>query len=79
MKYYPACKELKFVPFHQDLGINTTNSNEDVVNKSQLIVLAVKPNIVRPVLQEVSSKVSREKIVVSIAAGIPISTIEQVL
>ena len=49
------------------------------MNKSQLIVLAVKPNIVRPVLQEVSSKVSREKIVVSIAAGIPISTIEQVL
>ena len=50
-----------------------------MVSRSQLIVLAVKPNIVRPVLQEVSDKVSREKIVVSIAAGIPISTIEKVI
>ena len=68
-----------FAEFWQDLGVNTTHSNQDVVSKSQLIVLAVKPNIVRPVLQEVSQKVSREKIIVSIAAGIPISTIEQVL
>ena len=43
-----------------------------------MVVLAVKPNVVRPVLQEVSQSVSREKIVVSIAAGIPISTIEGV-
>lgn len=63
----------------KDLGVNTTHSNQDVVSKSQLIVLAVKPNIVRPVLQEVSQIVSREKIIVSIAAGIPISTIEQEL
>lgn len=43
-----------------------------------MIVLAVKPNVVSPVLQEVSPTVSKEKLVVSIAAGIPIAAIEQV-
>jgi pyrroline-5-carboxylate reductase len=55
-----------------------TNSNREVVEKSQMIVLAVKPNVVSPVLQEVSQTVSKEKLVVSIAGGITISFIEQV-
>lgn len=63
----------------QDLGINTTNCNKEVVTKSDMIVLAVKPNVVSPVLKEVSNSLSREKLVVSIAAGIPISSIEEVI
>lgn len=63
----------------KDLGIQTTQCNQDLVSKSRLIVLAVKPHIVRPVLQEVSEKISKEKIIVSIAAGIPISAIEKEL
>lgn len=53
-------------------------SNKEVVEKSQMIVLAVKPNVVSPVLQEVSPTISKEKLVVSIAGGIPISFIEKV-
>ena len=64
--------------YWQDLGIHTTQCNQDLVSKSKLIVLAVKPHIVRLVLQEVSQQVSKEKIIVSIAAGIPISAIEKV-
>ena len=62
----------------QDLGVNVTLSNTEVVEKSDLIVLAVKPNVVQPVLQEVAETVSKEKLLVSIAAGIPLKSIEQV-
>lgn len=63
----------------KDLGVNVTESNKEVVQKSRMIVLAVKPNVVSPVLQEVSNTVSKEKLVVSIAAGIPIADIEKLL
>lgn len=58
------------------LGVTTTENNKEVVNKSKMVVLAVKPNIVPPVLREVSEVVSRDKIVVSIAAGVTLNTIE---
>lgn len=63
----------------QELGVNTTQDNKELVFKSRLIVLAVKPNIICPVLQEVSEKVTKDKIIVSIAAGIPTASIEQVV
>lgn len=58
------------------LGVTTTENNKEVVNKSKMVVLAVKPNIVPPVLREVSEVISKDKIVVSIAAGVTLHTIE---
>lgn len=55
-----------------------TDDNKEVVARSQLIVLSVKPNMVKPVLQEVSSLISKDNIIVSIAAGIKLATIEEV-
>ena len=52
--------------------------NKEVVSGSQLIVLSVKPDVVKPVLQEVSSVISKDNIIVSIAAGIKLATIEKV-
>ena len=64
--------------FPQELGVNIAETNKEVVSHSQLIVLSVKPNVVRPVLQEVASVVSKDNIIVSIAAGIKLATIEEV-
>ncbi|KAK3087220.1 hypothetical protein FSP39_003266 [Pinctada imbricata] len=58
-------------------GVNTTSDNKEVVKNSNLIVLAVKPNIVAPVLQEVSEVMTRDKLIVSIAAGVTLNTLEQ--
>ena len=62
----------------QELGVNIAETNKEVVSRSQLIVLSVKPNVVRPVLQEVSSVISKDNLIVSIAAGIKLATIEEV-
>lgn len=45
--------------------------------KSDVIFLCVKPNIVQPVLKECAD-VMADKLVISIAAGITIETLEEV-
>ena len=62
----------------QELGVNIAETNKEVVSRSQLIVLSVKPNVVRPVLQEVASVISKDNLIVSIAAGIKLAMIEEV-
>jgi pyrroline-5-carboxylate reductase len=52
-------------------------SNLEVARESQVLVLAVKPQILDQVLRGVVHEVSKEKLVVSIAAGVPIAAIER--
>lgn len=56
------------------LGVAASPSVEDVVEKSDVIILAVKPNVVKPVLESCRPGLNREKILISIAAGIPLKT-----
>ena len=47
-----------------------------VVENSQIVFVSVKPPYVLQVLKEVSSSLSNEHVVVSIAAGIPLSQMQ---
>lgn len=61
------------------MGIVTTADNEQVVNKSDLLILAVKPKDVENVLKTIKqSLVPNNHLLVSIAAGIRTKTIEEV-
>lgn len=60
-------------------GVTTFNSSKDVVNMSDIIVLAVKPQNYEEVLLEVKDSVTEDKIFVSIAAGISISYVQSTL
>jgi pyrroline-5-carboxylate reductase len=62
----------------QKLGVKTTHLNSEVVTKSNMVVIAVKPNTVQKVLTEVKDYVSKDKLMVSIAAGVTLSTLEKV-
>ena len=55
---------------HMTYGIETTQSNADVVNSCSFIVLAVKPQNMEEVLNEIGGSISNEQTVMSIAAGI---------
>ncbi|HAJ91158.1 MAG TPA: pyrroline-5-carboxylate reductase [Gammaproteobacteria bacterium] len=56
--------------------ITTTTSNSDAADHTDVIVLAVKPQIIKPVAQELASIVSQQQpLVISIAAGIPASAL----
>lgn len=61
------------------LGIVTTHENPEVVQKSDVVFLAVKPPHVPKVTSEIAPGVTREHIVVSIGMGITIRNIESLL
>jgi pyrroline-5-carboxylate reductase len=52
-------------------------SNSEVARDCDVLVLAVKPQILDQVLRGISTDVSREKLVISVAAGVPIAAIER--
>jgi pyrroline-5-carboxylate reductase len=55
----------------KQLNVNTSVSNEDVVNAADVVVLAVKPQTLHTVAQSIAALVQQKKpLVVSIAAGI---------
>ena len=63
----------------KELGINIILDNKLLANNSDIIFIATKPNQVVDVLKEISSSVTPEKLIVSIAAGVKTSKIESYL
>ncbi|CAM9597740.1 unnamed protein product [Chrysoparadoxa australica] len=57
-------------------GIQVTFNNQDVVKHSKTVFLAVKPNMLPNVLSVIPSQSIDDHLIVSIAAGVPISSIE---
>ena len=57
-------------------GIMTSPLNKPVASSCNIIVLAVKPQNMEAVLDEISEVITEEKTVVSIAAGIPLSYLQ---
>jgi pyrroline-5-carboxylate reductase len=59
-----------------ELGIGVTADNNRVCDFADTVILAVKPQIVDSVLEEVAKKLGKNKLLVSVAAGVPLSRIE---
>lgn len=62
-----------------DKGINTTSSASEAVEKSDIIVLAVKPQNYEEILNSIKSAVNDSKVFVSIAAGISTDYVKSML
>jgi len=60
----------------KSFNIETTMRNTEAIEKSDIIVLAVKPYIVDSVLEEIKDFCNKDQLIISIAAGIKISDIE---
>lgn len=60
-------------------GVAVTTNNLDAVKASEIIIYAVKPQIIASVLVETASKLDMSKLVISIAAGVPLAAIESCL
>lgn len=63
----------------KETGIKVSTDNRLAVKSSQIILLAVKPDMIRPVLQAVKGLVTKRHLVITIAAGVPIKAVEEVL
>lgn len=57
-------------------GIKTTHSNPDAAKTADILFLAVKPFLFSEVISEIKSSIKKDTLIVSIAAGQPMSAIE---
>jgi len=61
------------------IGGNALADNSELTKKCDIVFLAVKPNYVQEVLDEVKSSFDADKVLVSIAVGIPLSFYKSIL
>jgi len=61
-----------------EIGVNETD-NISLAKKCDIIILAVKPKDVKPVIEEIECFINERKLIISIAAGVSTSTIESFL
>src|SRR3954468_1319038 len=54
-----------------ELGIAVTPSNAKLCDFADIVILAVKPQVIDAVVKEIAKKIGKTKLVVSVAAGVP--------
>lgn len=57
-------------------GIRTTEDNQEVISNSDIVILAVKPQVIDNVMEDIKET---DKLIVSIAAGVTIKALESKL
>ncbi|MBX3439969.1 MAG: pyrroline-5-carboxylate reductase [Planctomycetaceae bacterium] len=68
--------ELALQRFEQETGGTTAPDNATVLGQSDVIVLAVKPQQIPAVLQELKDRMRPDHLIVSIAAGVTLRTLQ---
>jgi pyrroline-5-carboxylate reductase len=61
----------------KELGIKVTTDNRKAVHGADIVVLGLKPQVVGEVLKEIAPELSEKTLVISVAASVPTSYIEQ--
>ena len=57
-------------------GVNTTTDNIEAVKAGEIIIYCTKPQIIATVLKETADYLDMSKLIISIAAGVPMAAIE---
>ena len=63
----------------KEYGVNAVNNEKELAENCNIIILSVKPHIIPIVLKNLSGNVKKDTIILTIAAGISISVIENAL
>jgi len=69
----------KLQKLQSEYGINTTENNEELIDKSDIVILAVKPQDLLGLLETVARNFNEGHMVISLAAGIRMNTLEKYL
>ncbi len=72
-------RENKLKTIQEKYGVHTTSDNVKAVETSEIIIYAVKPQIIASVLRETTACLDMSKLIISIAAGVPLVAIESCL
>ena len=63
----------------KELGVAVTTDNREAVKDAEIILLTVKPQTVAGVLREIAPEIGANALVMSVAASVPTSFVEQQL
>ena len=61
----------------KDLGVSGTTDNRKAVHGADIVLLAVKPQVVGDVLKEIAPELGQNTLIISVAASVPTAYIEQ--
>jgi pyrroline-5-carboxylate reductase len=61
----------------KELGVSVTTENAKAAHGADIVVLGVKPQVVGDVLKEIAAELNEKTLVISVAASVPTSYIEQ--
>lgn len=75
---YDVDKE-RLSKLREETGINISASASEVVEKCDIIILAVKPNVLENVLNGCKNSFNDKKILVSVAVGVPIKFYKKII
>ncbi|MDI6751546.1 MAG: pyrroline-5-carboxylate reductase [bacterium] len=59
--------------------IETTENNQEAIERVDVVILAVKPQVMHGVLEEIKPKIKESHLIISIAAGVRLERIETIL
>jgi pyrroline-5-carboxylate reductase len=68
--------EQKLAAIRDKYGVRTTTRNTEAIEVSEIVIYAVKPQILASVLHETAACLNLDKLVISIAAGVPLAAME---
>ena len=74
-----TCSDVREEPLanlREKYGVNTSTSNVEVAEWAEILIFATKPQILATVLKETAAVLDKSKLIISIAAGVPLAAIE---
>ena len=75
--YLSDISKEQLIAFENDYGVNITQDNHALIQACEIVVLAVKPQVMQEVVSEVSTSLKKCKpLLLSIAAGITIDSLQ---
>ena len=69
--------EEKAAAIRERLTVNATTDNARAVREADIVLLGVKPQVVGEVLKEIKPEIGKDTLLISVAASVPTSYIEQ--
>lgn len=69
--------EASLKKLRDEFKVATTLDSKTVAKESETIILAVKPNMYKSVVEEIKSELTEDKLIITIAAGISIENMEE--
>ncbi|MGB2629367.1 MAG: pyrroline-5-carboxylate reductase [Candidatus Acidiferrum sp.] len=69
--------EEKAAKLTKELGVKVTTDNRKAVEDADIVLLGVKPQVVGEVLQEIAPHLAKNTLIISVAASVPTTYIEQ--